>query len=382
MEKIVALFESKKYKLPIINNASKNIHVLLFDAKDGLITQYIEDVSKIENIGDEVKSVLNRLSNGIKSVLISQHRGSTAYKEINALSDIINSIKFHIDIISYDPNTDFYRLRFVDNKEGHVEAKKREELFHIPFQSRRIVSNQRYSIPGFPCLYIGNSVYTCWQELRQPSLDNIQLTRFRFRGTETEDATFQEALKVYDLTFDYYNNPHSNLDETQIFSKLILFPLIAACSIRLSENQSLKYVPEYIIPQIVLDVLFTGYSKSIREEIGGSQGYLDVNGLCYSSTRTSDVCEGLFHNIVISSEDGSDLDKGYSSKLMKQFLMTEVLAAWQLDYRIDEMEEYKNDNVEKIKIGGSIKSYEETKFGVLEYLLSDENGVVASKIDF
>jgi hypothetical protein len=30
----------------------------------------------------------------------------------------------------------------------------REELFHIPYESRHLVATQRYSIPGLPCLYL------------------------------------------------------------------------------------------------------------------------------------------------------------------------------------------------------------------------------------
>ena len=50
----------------------------------------------------------------------------------------------------------FYRLRvFTDSA-----FTKREDIFHIPFKRRTLVAPQRFSIAGFPCLYLANSVYT------------------------------------------------------------------------------------------------------------------------------------------------------------------------------------------------------------------------------
>lgn len=38
----------------------------------------------------------------------------------------------------------------------------RKDIFHIPFNQRHLVSAQRYSVAGLPCLYLGTSLYICW----------------------------------------------------------------------------------------------------------------------------------------------------------------------------------------------------------------------------
>ena len=41
----------------------------------------------------------------------------------------------------------------------------KDEMFHIPYDKRNLVGNQRYSLFGLPCLYLGGSSYICWEEL-------------------------------------------------------------------------------------------------------------------------------------------------------------------------------------------------------------------------
>src|SRR5205823_638449 len=59
------------------------------------------------------------------------------------------------------------------------------DLFHIPFNSRHLITNQRYSFPGLPCLYLGQSLYVCWEELGRPDLNGVVISRFRLRTAET-----------------------------------------------------------------------------------------------------------------------------------------------------------------------------------------------------
>ena len=61
-----------------------------------------------------------------------------------------------------------YRMRL--GKNGYEEFTSNEEMFHIPFQYNHIVANERFSMSGFPSLYLGSSVYVCWEEMRCPDL--------------------------------------------------------------------------------------------------------------------------------------------------------------------------------------------------------------------
>lgn len=51
----------------------------------------------------------------------------------------------------------FYRMR-VNNKNSLFSN---SEMFYIPFDLSHLVSNQRFSLSGYPCLYLGTSTYGC-----------------------------------------------------------------------------------------------------------------------------------------------------------------------------------------------------------------------------
>lgn len=44
------------------------------------------------------------------------------------------------------------------------------DMFHVPFEKRHLIPTSRFSLPGLPCLYLANSIYTCWEELDRPNL--------------------------------------------------------------------------------------------------------------------------------------------------------------------------------------------------------------------
>ena len=51
-------------------------------------------------------------------------------------------------------HTHLFRMRYSDQ---HYLFDK-NEMLHIPYNFRTRISNQRYSISGFPCLYLGSSL--------------------------------------------------------------------------------------------------------------------------------------------------------------------------------------------------------------------------------
>ena len=80
------------------------------------------------------------------------------------------------DIKPYETITDnvvFYRARVSNGKQF-----KKKDLFHIDFISRHLVSTNRYSIPGFPALYLGDSSYVCWEEFNRPLIKDLWFFRF------------------------------------------------------------------------------------------------------------------------------------------------------------------------------------------------------------
>ena len=102
----------------------------------------------VEETGKQLDDLLNSYLNG----------------NIIAAINIAYHLLFKIKLSSIKSNTNFYRAR--DNNTGFLYTK--EEMFHIPYELRHKVTNQRYSVSGLPCLYLGSSTYLCWEELERP----------------------------------------------------------------------------------------------------------------------------------------------------------------------------------------------------------------------
>ena len=79
----------------------------------------------------------------------------------------------HLEV---SPGCRFYRIRT-----GSLESSSDGALFHIPFEKRHLVSSQRYSIPGYPILYLAGSLFTAWCEMDKPELAGLNFAGFKFK---------------------------------------------------------------------------------------------------------------------------------------------------------------------------------------------------------
>lgn len=151
---------------------------------------------------------------------------------------------------SYDTSI-FYRMR---KREDGEKEYSYEDLLHIPFQLRGKITNQRYSICGYPCLYISTSLYQTWEELRRPYLQYLYAVAMRFT----------KSLSIFDMRL-----MRDIMSEKQLRCYLQRLPLIIACSVKVRNDKD-SFKPEYIIPQTLL--------HTIKKE--------RIDGILYSSIRT------------------------------------------------------------------------------------------------
>ena len=231
----------------------------------------------------------------------------------------------------------FYRMRSKKEGEQNFEA---PDLLHIPLNKRDLIKNQRFSINGFPCLYLSTSLYQCWEELRRPNLRNLYATGIMF----TED------LKLFDLRLIRKIKTTKQLE-----AFLQRLPLILACSIKVKDDKGI-FIPEYIISQSVL--------HTIIDKTNG------IDGILYSSMRKDYDYYNADGNIM-------DYDRNENivipAKLVvenngeKKDLRDNLL-------RMIEIGEPRNFEQELIK--GEIgyvtsKSYKKTIFGQMESLIKE-----------
>ena len=179
-------------------------------------------------------------------------------------------------------------------------------MFHIPFELRGKVTTQRYSIPGFPSLYLGKTLYVTWEELNRPRLDNFQAVRLKTT----------KSIQFLDLTPSDWGEDNLN---NKAYKYLMTWPLVAACSIKVKDYSD-SFRPEYIIPQLLL--------QWIRQN-------KELDGIKYNSTHIETgllKSTGDLYNLVLPVKENKD--EGYCTHLVNTFEVTETISWQLLEYAI------------------------------------------------
>lgn len=146
----------------------------------------------------------------------------------------------------------------------------REDIFHIPFSKRHLVNAQRYSVAGLPCLYLGSSLYVCWQEMNKPDFDKLYISSFITRDRKSKVLNFVPHLKA--KTNITYKNEAEVTESNYIKSSyMVLWPLILSCSY-IKTHESSSFTQEYIIPNLLMQWI-------------SRRSQSPISGIAYSSTR-------------------------------------------------------------------------------------------------
>lgn len=191
------------------------------------------------------------------------------------LSDAYQGFLLIKDFRAYN-ELHWYRLRELTAEEGINPEPSL--LFHPPFEKRGKIKNFRFSISGFPCLYLGDSLNVCWKEINKKGNNN-----FASRLTFTGNQSFLRPLNITTpepFTEAIYTNDQLNYEA---FCFLITFPVIQLCLYKVKDvNVDNYFKPEYIISQLLM--------QFVSEE-----GFF--NSVIYSSTKEAD--EKANHNLVL-----------------------------------------------------------------------------------
>lgn len=65
------------------------------------------------------------------------------------------------------PRRQFYRVRAVEEETTDIQNNP-DELFHIPLSKKAFTNNERFSLAGFPSLYLSSMLPLAWQECGYP----------------------------------------------------------------------------------------------------------------------------------------------------------------------------------------------------------------------
>lgn len=273
-------------------------------------------IETIQGIYSSIESLLNGYLDGNLSEAIEIARGLMTNIPLSQLTECQL----------------FYRAR--GNDTGFLY--KKEEMFHIPYELRHKIKNQRYSVSGLPCLYLGSSTYLCWEELERP-----EFQKCNFCLLESD-----RALYVFDLRI-----PSEFKDLADVYR----ICLALACSLKTQRDHEFKL--EYIVPQCLLYAITTTPCYAH-----------DGVGICYYSVRflyqessafildfDLDELVSRFINVVIPAQ--SPRKKGQSELLKRMFLQTPSMS---LMYR------YLLNSAVPKKYVNTVDGYGNSQFGLLE----------------
>jgi len=324
---LISLLESDAAKLPRKSEGNFEEQLKsMFDsylsvidrlpANDDAIGKIKTERRKIIKLGDGISKALKYRLDGKQEKALKIFHESLGYvaDEINLLSE---------DHLDSQEIGSLFRIRTgALNKEYG-----RGDLFHIPFQCRDRVETQRYSFPGLPCLYLGGSIYVCWLECGSPELSNIWASKFSLIGGK--------SMRVLDFGYtpkaiaSMHKNPE-NLKNEENYEGLvaltvasaILWPLVAACSMKPRSDTQRGFVVEYVIPQLLWGWIIEQQHSESRKKIE------KIDGIRYFSCHVNDELVGkIAMNYVFPARRRAT--EGYCAILKSKFELTPPIN-WQI----------------------------------------------------
>lgn len=155
----------------------------------------------------------------------------------------------NIGTIGHERFKIYYRIR------AGKDNFDRQGIFHIPLDKRELIKPYRYSIPGYPCLYLSSGVEMCWFESGMPK--DFSYAKFFLESNDERkvnliDFTIEPVDLVSSVSISYHNNPEDKEKIDEFLVKyLVLFPLRVACSLEVA-NRDIPFIEEYIFPQQLL----------------------------------------------------------------------------------------------------------------------------------
>ena len=135
-----------------------------------------------------------------------------------------------------------FRIRGADMKTSY----RPRDIFHVPTNLRHKISSMRYSIAGYPSLYLTDSLLLAHHETNSPN--PMIASHFVKRRSVLLDF----GIRPDD--FDFVGRGNARVSNDFIMNYLYWFPLLLACSF-IRKYPTDPFSDEYVIPQMVMEWL-------------------------------------------------------------------------------------------------------------------------------
>lgn len=310
-------WDGQDFEEAISNLLNKYMYeLLLFDEDKDPDNKYYHnievDIGKIEIISDLLKRCICEYHQGFPS---------NAYRTMKKIMDILieRPLKVYqksgpLESLETD-RLYLFRLRGISDTAKHT----RKDLFHVPSCARSMISTCRYSIAGYPSLYLTTSIGLGKEEIGKAN-NNLLVSRFKLIRSQQELNIRVLELGVrpqdfYNESREYSNDDVRTKDLRDINLRdnsfranyLMWYPLIAACSF-IRANKSSPFSSEYIVPQLLM--------QWIRKQISRKE-LMGIRYFSCASIRASEL--GFDYVFPVNN---TKYEEGYCSVLRDSFLLT------------------------------------------------------------
>lgn len=303
-----------------------------------------------------IKTILNYYSKN--QFFLSELDKNYAFRSGAPFYDLISENGTDIDYKEMNEcELSFFKARTEDVYE-------RKEMLHIPLNRRELISTQRFSIPGIPCVYLGTTSYVCWLELNKPNDKSFNVSSYKFndKGKKLRILNLvipQELISgIYDKGMDNYKSIRKRLQ----IDMLRLWPLVCATSFNVNDkNRSFK--SEYIVSQLIM--------LCLKE--------LKIDGIAYISKKCEDDSNHVhLVNLALPVFDLFDTNKEYGKlcdylELTRAYNFSSFIESKSVQ---NNKKSYVNQiyNNGKINCNNGIISYNNTQFSHFDnYLVNREH---------
>lgn len=248
---------------------------------------------------------------------------------------------------------------------AHVEDNKpypRTRIFHTPYNMRSKVSTNRYSIAGYPSLYLGTSLDLCCMEINVDPMRDLTLAgafkldreiasanaiiRVIELGIKPQDFRDEENRAQAEFPYETLRKVSKQLLRSRPVKEayLLWYPLIAACSF-IRVNKKDPFAAEYIIPQLLMQWIRYETGAANPDLVNARQQLIGIRYFSCASVRASEM--GFNYIFPTSGQRISD-DLPFCKVLAKAFYLTEPVYIHEYNSIIECENDLRSGNFQKL----------------------------------
>ncbi|MGI5099616.1 hypothetical protein E4N70_00355 [Treponema vincentii] len=275
-----------------------------------LFEKWTNDFS--QNIQANIKEAEDTFDEFIK--IYKLHISRSQKQSIDEMWNYMNSNNL---ITGSETPIDYIQVLFRGRKKpSEIDISNPNSFFHIPFNKRKYITNQRFSISGQPMLYFGKSIVCIAKEL-DSKVEDLSFgsylpnySAYYNKKIYTLKNQFFDTLKTLKVLvksggqIDYNDSriaPNKNTItrdiQKSIISEILMFPV----------EEKKFFIEEYVLPQILTAILMEK----------------NYDGIIYPSTKNySDIDnpdENTDYNLNLALFVNYNQNSNYDENLLKTF---------------------------------------------------------------